>query len=272
MKVALIQQHATRSRQDNLSRGIKAVEEAAQQGAHLVAFAELAFDRFFPQRSAEKDYLTHAEPVPGPTTELLSRKAIELGVVVVISMYEREGDKAYDCSAVIDANGRIVGKTRMIHIHIIDEPLFHEKGYYTPGNLGAGVFDTAAGKIGVAICYDRHFPEYMRALALKGAELVIIPQAGGASEWPHGVFEAEVQIAAFQNGYFAALVNRVGTEDSAIFHGESFVSDPEGQVIARAPSDSDRVLYADIDLGQVKTCTAKKYFLLDRRPEMYPIL
>jgi N-carbamoylputrescine amidase len=143
-------------------------------------------------------------------------------------------------------------------IHIIDAPHFHVKGYYTPGDLGAGVFDTAAGRIGVAICYDRHFPEYMRALALKGAELIIIPQAGGVGEWPHGVFESEVQIAAFQNGYFAALVNRVGTEDYVAFDGESFVSDPEGQVIARAPSGTDRVLYADIDLGQVKACTAKK--------------
>lgn len=270
MKVALIQQHATGSRQDNLSRGIKAVEEAAQRGAHLVAFAELAFDHFLPQRPAGKDYLANAEPVPGPTTELFSRKAKELGVVIVLNVYEREGDKAYDCSPVIDANGRIVGKTRMIHI--IDAPLFREKGYYTPGDLGAGVFDTAAGRIGVAICYDRHFPEYMRALALKGAELVIIPQAGAVGEWPHGVFEAEVQIAAFQNGYFAALVNRVGTEDEVTFGGESFVYDPEGQVVARAPSGGDCVLYADIDLGQVKTCTAKKYFLLDRRPEIYPSL
>jgi N-carbamoylputrescine amidase len=270
MKIALIQQHATGNRQENLSRGIKAVEEAAQRGAQLVAFAELAFDRFLPQRPVAKDYLAHAEPVPGPTTELLSLKAKELGVVIVLNMYEREGEKAYDCSPVIDSNGRIVGKTRMIHI--IDAPLFHEKGYYTPGDLGAGVFDTAAGRIGVAICYDRHFPEYMRALALKGAELVIIPQAGGVGEWPQGIFEAEVQIAAFQNGYFAALVNRVGTEDHVAFTGESFISDPEGQVISRAPSGSDHVLYADIDLGRVKTCTAKKHFIPDRRPETYSSL
>ena len=106
-------------------------------------------------------------------------------------------------------------------MHITDAPHYREKGYYTPGDLGAGVFDTAAGRIGVAICYDRHFPEYMRALALKGAELVIIPQAGAVGEWSRGVFEGEVQIAAFQNGYFAALVNRVGTEDYVAFGGES---------------------------------------------------
>jgi len=270
MKVALIQQHATDSRRDNLNRAIKAVERAAARGAHLVAFAELALDYFFPQCPAGKDYLAYAEPVPGPTTELFSRMAKELRVVIVLNVYEREGDKTYDCSPVIDADGRIAGKTRMIHI--IDAPLFHEKGYYTPGDLGAGAFDTAAGRIGVAICYDRHFPEYMRALALKGVELVIIPQAGAVGEWPHGVFEAEVQIAAFQNGYFAALVNRVGREKYVAFSGESFVSDPEGQVVARAPSGSDCVLYADLDLGRVKTCTAKKYFLLDRRPDTYPSL
>jgi len=272
MKIALIQQHATQSRLENLDRGIKAIEEAAQHGAQLIAFAELAFDMFLPQRPAEKNYLAHAEPIPGPTTELLSAKAKELGLVIVGSIYEREGDKGYDCSPVIDADGKIVGRIRMVHLHVIDEPLFHEKGYYTPGDLGAGVFDTAVGRIGVAICYDRHFPEYMRALALKGAELVIIPQAGGASEWPPGIFEAEVQVAAFHNGYFAALVNRVGTEDCAVFRGESFVCDPEGQIILRGPRDIDSVLYADIDFQQVKTCTAKKYFLLDRRPDIYSSL
>jgi len=272
MKIALIQQHATQSKWENLSRGIKAIEDAAQHGAQLVAFAELAFDIFLPQRPAGKNHLAHAEPVPGPTTDLLSAKAKELGLVIVGSIYEREANKGYDCSPVIDANGKIVGKTRMVHIHVVDEPLFHEKGYYTQGNLGAGVFDTAVGRIGVAICYDRHFPEYMRALALKGAELVIIPQAGGADEWPAGIFEAEVQIGAFHNGYFAALVNRVGTEDCAVFRGESFVCNPEGQIILRAPPYTDSILYADIDLGQVKTCTAKKYFLLDRRPGIYSSL
>jgi beta-ureidopropionase len=267
MRIALIQQHATRNREDNISRGIGALEEAAQRGARLVAFAELAFDHFLPQRLARKDFLEQAEPVPGPTTKMFSEKAKELGLVVVLNLYEREGNNGYDCSPVIDVNGEIVGKTRMVHI--IDAPRFHEKGYYTPGDLGAGVFNTSVGRIGVAICYDRHFPEYMRALALRDAGLVVIPQAGALGEWPHGIFEAEVKVAAFQNGYFVALVNRVGKEDLITFAGESFVSDPEGQVIARAPSGSDCILEADIDLDQVKTCTAKKHFLVDRRPADY---
>lgn len=171
---------------------------------------------------------------------------------------------------MINADGKIIGKTRMVHI--TDYPCFHERGYYSPGKLGAGVFDTAVGRIGVAICYDRHFPEYMRALALKGAELVVVPQAGAVDEWPPGMFEAELQVVAFQNGYFTALVNRVGREDRLTFAGESFVTDPEGQIIARAPAGKDCILYADIDFKQLKECPARKHFLSDRRPDIYEIL
>jgi len=270
MKIALIQQHATRNRADNVMRGIKALEEAAAHGAKLIAFAELAFDYFLPQHPAIPGFLALAESIPGPTTEVFSIKARELGVVIVLNMYEREKDQAYDSSPVINADGKIAGINRMVHI--IEAPCFHEQGYYTPGDKGAGVFDTAVGKIGVAICYDRHFPEYMRALALKGAELIVIPQAGAVGEWPQGIFESEVQIAAFQNGYFAALVNRIGKEDCLSFAGASFISDPEGQLIAQAPADKDYILYAELDLNQVKTCTARKYFLLDRRPDIYPYL
>jgi len=240
---------------------------AAANGANLVAYPELAFDTFLPQHRATREALDMAEPIPGPITEAFSAKARELGVVVVLNLFEREKDRTYDSSPVIDANGEIVGKTRMVHI--IDAPCFYEQDYYSPGNLGAGVFDTSVGRIGIAICYDRHFPEYMRALALKGAELVVVPQAGAADEWPPGIFEAELQIAAFQNGYFAALVNRVGREDCLTFAGESFVVDPEGRIVAHAPRGEDYILFCDIDLGQLKGCPARKHFLPDRRPEVY---
>jgi len=267
MKIALIQQHATRNKETNIARGIKALEEAASKGVQLVAYPELAFDFFLPQYPASPESLDLAEPVPGPTTELFSQKAKELGVVIVLNLFEREGERTYDTSPVINADGEIIGKTRMIHI--IEAPCFHEKGYYSPGDLGAGVFDTAVGRMGIAICYDRHFPEYMRALALNGAELVVVPQAGAVGEWTPGIFEAELQVAAFQNGYFAALVNRVGKEDCLTFAGQSFVSDPEGRIIARAPGGKDYILYADIDFDQLKRCPARKYFLLDRRPDIY---
>ena len=121
----------------------------------------------------------------------------------------------------------------------------------------------------MAICYDRHFPEYMRKLALQGAEIVIVPQAGAVGEWPDGIFEAELQVAAFQNGYFAALVNRVGKEEVVHFSGESYVVDPLGRVLVQAPRGEDYILYAECDLTKISESPAKKYFLHDRRPEFY---
>jgi N-carbamoylputrescine amidase len=131
------------------------------------------------------------------------------------------------------------------------------------------VYDTAIGKIGVAICYDRHYPEYMRALALGGAEIVFVPQAGALDEWPEGLFEAEMRVAAFQNGYFAALCNRVGPEPKLTFAGESFVCDPAGNVIARAGQGTDELLLCDVDLGMVAHSHARRLFMRDRRPELY---
>ena len=245
-------------------------EEAASKNADLVAFPELAFEFFLPQHPATQEALNLAEPIPGPTTELFSQKAEELGVIIILNLFERENERTYDSSPVIDADGEILGKTRMVHI--LEAPSFHEKGYYTPGNLGAKVFDTAAGKIGIAICYDRHFPEYMRALALKGAELVVVPQAGAVDEWPHGLFEAELQIASFQNGYFTALVNRVGEEDNVTFSGESFITNPKGEVVVRAPQGVDYILYHDLNYKDLEKSPARTHFLLDRRPDIYETL
>jgi predicted amidohydrolase len=186
---------------------------------------------------------------------------------VVLNLYERDGDRAFDCSPVIDADGSLLGRTRMIHI--TDYPCFHEQGYYTPGDTGAPVYRTKAGQVGVAICYDRHYPEYMRALALGGADIVIVPQAGSVGEWPDGLYEAEVQVAAFQNGYFVALCNRVGEEDCLTFAGESFVCGPDGRVIARAPAGSDAVLAADLDIHDNSASHARRLFMQHRRPELY---
>ncbi|MFQ5423986.1 MAG: nitrilase-related carbon-nitrogen hydrolase [Phycisphaerae bacterium] len=265
--MALIQQHATSRKPDNLARGLQAMDAAAADGAELVCFAELAFDRFYPQVPAAPETLARAESVPGPTTEVLRAKAAEHGVVVVANLFERDGDATYDCSPVIDADGRLLGRTRMVHI--AEYPCFHERGYYAPGDTGAPVYETRVGRIGVAICYDRHFPEYMRALALGGAQLVLIPQAGAVDEWPEGLYEAELRVAAFQNGYFTALCNRVGAEERLTFAGESFVCDPAGRVVARAPRGEDHILYADIDLDAVTDSYGRRLFLPDRRPDLY---
>jgi N-carbamoylputrescine amidase len=267
MRIALIQQKAAADKKENLQRGLEALEEAARNGAELVCYAELAFEPFYPQRPVAADFRELAEPVPGPITEAFSATAAEHGVVVVLNLFERDGDLTYDSSPVIDADGTLLGRTRMVHI--TDYPCFHEKGYYTPGNTGAPVYSTKVGRVGVAICYDRHYPEYMRALALAGAQLVIVPQAGAVDEWPEGLYEAEMRVAAFQNGYYTALCNRVGEEECLTFAGESFVCDPAGRVVGRAPTLEESILYADLDLDKADSSHARQLFLRDRRPELY---
>jgi N-carbamoylputrescine amidase len=267
MRLALVQQHATPDRAANLARGLAALEAAARQGAEVVGYAELAFEWFHPQRPASGDVRELAEPIDGPTVAAFRARARELGVVVVLNLFERDGDVTYDSSPVIDADGTLLGVTRMVHI--TEYPCFHEQGYYAPGDAGAPVHATRAGRIGVAICYDRHFPEYMRALALGGADLVVVPQAGTVGEWPEGLYEGEMRVAAFQNGYHVALCNRVGREDCVTFAGESFVCDAEGNVVARAPQGEDHVLIAEVDLAANERSHARRLFLRHRRPDLY---
>jgi N-carbamoylputrescine amidase len=267
MKIALIQQACSNDKAKNMERGVAAARKAAEQGANIICFAELAFEPFYPQHKGPKDPSKYAETIPGPITEAFSKLAKEFEVVIILNLYEKDGNALYDSSPVINTDGTIFGTTRMVHI--TDYTCFHEKEYYTPGNNGAPVYDTPFGKIGVAICYDRHYPEYMRALAVAGAEIVFIPQAGSEGEWPEGLYEAEVRTAAFQNGYFVALCNRVGEEEKLTFAGESFVSNPNGKIIARAGGGSEEILYCDIDLSDVPTSHARQLFMGDRRPELY---
>lgn len=267
LKLALIQQHASSDFDENIERGVAAFEEAAVQGAKLICFAELAFTPFYPQKIAGDDNLELAESIPGPTTDRFIPLAKQYGVVTVLNLFEKDGTKTYDASPVIDADGSILGTARMVHI--IEAPCFHEQGYYSPGDGKTLVFDTAAGRIGVAICYDRHFPETMRAMALQGAELVVIPQAGSVGEWPPGVFEAELQIAGFQNGYYTALCNRVGKEACITFEGKSFVTAPDGRIVAQAKAMEDDLFICEIDLDETVRSHARNHFLKDRRTEVY---
>ncbi len=242
--------------------------EARSNGAELVAFPELAIDRFFPQRVDSIGAEDLADPIPGPISDRIAARAAELGLVAVFNQYERGPDGAlYDSSPVFDSDGSLLGVTRMMHI--TEYACFHEQHYYAKGNTDAAVYDTAVGKVGVAICYDRHYPEYMRRLGDLGAQLVVIPQAGAIGEWPEGLFEAELRVASFQNGYYGALCNRVGEEDRLTFAGESFVTDPEGSVIAEGPSMEEEIVYADLDLGRCESSTARRLFWRDRRPEVY---
>ena len=268
MRIALAQQHCSPDRSDNLSRALRAMEQARDLGAELVIFAELAIHRFFPQHQWLTEAAALAEPISGPITAAIAAQARELRLVTVFNTYESGGGgRCYDSSPVFDADGALLGVTRMLHI--TDYACFHERAYYAPGDRGAPVYPTRVGRVGVAICYDRHYPEYMRALALAGAQLVAIPQAGAVDEWPEGLYEAEVRTAAFQNGYYVALCNRVGAEEKLTFAGESFVVDPEGQVIARGTKLADDLVVADIDLRRCETSTARRLFWRDRRPELY---
>lgn len=267
MKIALIQQHCTEDKKSNLERGLNSAKTAAENGAKIICFAELAFEPFYPQVPASDNNLELAETIPGSTTELFSEIAKEYGVTIILNLYEKDGEKTFDSSPVIGADEKLIGITRMIHI--TDYPGFHEQGYYTPGNIKPQVYKTEHCNFGIAICYDRHYPEYMRTLALQGADIVFIPQAGAVGEWPDGVYEAEMQTAAFQNGYYIALCNRVGEESKLTFAGESFICEPSGKVVAMADSGKDEILYYDIDLELVKNSHARKLFLRDRRPELY---
>jgi len=270
IKIALIQQFATNKKSDNLQKGLKAAEDAAMNGAQIICFAELAFEPFYPQRRPKMKVDVLAESVPGPVTNVFSELARKHGVVIILNLFELENGKTFDSSPVIDADGALLGKTQMVHVP--DYEHFHEKAYYSPGEQGAPVYETRFGKIGVAICYDRHFPEYMRLLALQGAGIVFVPQAGAVDEWPEGLYEAEMRVTAFQNGYFTALCNRVGKEEFLEFSGESFVCNPEGNVIARAALGKEEILYSEIDKNLLAESNARKLFLQDRRPDIYGLI
>jgi len=268
MRIALAQLSASPDRSANLEKILGSMTSARAAGAELIAFPEVILDRFFPQVPGDQAALALAETVPGPTSDRIAAKARELGLVTVFNLYELDAKgRRFDSSPVYDADGTLLGITRMLHI--TDYALFHEQDYYHPGDRGMPVYETKIGKVGVAICYDRHYPEVMRALGVAGAELVVIPQAGTLGEWPEGLYEAEVRTAAFQNGYFTALANRVGVEGKLHFSGESFVCDSEGQVVARGKTDEEDLVLVDIDLARCATSTARKLFWKHRRAELY---
>ncbi len=267
MRIALAQLSAGPDRPANLARALETMTAPKRGGADLIAFPEVILDRFFPQVPGDREALKLAEPIPGPTSDAVAAKARELGLVTVFNLYELSQGHRFDSSPVFNADGTLLGITRMIHI--TDYEGFHEQDYYHPGDKGVPVYETRVGKVGVAICYDRHYPEVMRALGVSGAELVVIPQAGTVGEWPEGLYEAEVRTAAFQNGYFAALANRVGLEGKLHFSGESFVVDPEGRVVARGKSLEEDLVLADLDLSVCASSTARKLFWRNRRPELY---
>ena len=258
-------------KQANIEKNLKFIEVAAAQGVQIICMQEVFTTPYF---CAEQNthWYNSVERIPdGPTVKLMQETARKHGMVIIVPIYEEEITGVYyNTAAVIDADGKYLGKYRKNHIpHTA--PGFWEKFYFKPGNLGYPAFETAFARIGVYICYDRHFPEGARALGLAGAEIVFNPSAtvAGLSEY---LWELEQPAHAVANGYFIGAINRVGHEqpwDIGEFYGKSYFCNPRGKIIAQASRDSDELVIADLDLDQIREVRNVWQFFRDRRPETY---
>ena len=271
VRIALAQVAASPDRERNLEAGLQTMEKAAESGARLLIFPELSFQRFFPQQPGQDEPFRLAESIPGPTTERIARRAAELKLVTIVNLFEKAGGNAhYDASPVIDADGSLLGVVRMQHL--AEEPGFHEQVYYTPGPAGPPrVFETAAGRIGVAICYDRHYASVMTGLALAGADLICVPQAGATTD-PLESYEIEMRAASFRHGYQVALVNRVGREEVLEFAGRSFLTGPDGEVISRGAAGEPDLVLGDFRPDDVRQARSRRPFLRDLRRDLFAFL
>lgn len=266
MRIALGQLSCSPQRETNLQKALAQMEQASRLGAGMILFPELQFSPFFPQHR-DRDVEDWCWPIDHPVVEAIRDKARALGLVTFPNLYLEEGDAGYDATLAIDADGRLLGAGKMVHIPQM--PCFWEQDYYTPSEEGFCVFETALGRIGVVVCFDRHFPESIRSCALQGAELVVIPTANTFGE-ARDRFEWEVRVAAEQNGLFVAMCNRVGVEEAMHFCGDSLVAGPEGERVAKA-GEGEEVLVAEIDLGRVGAVRRERPYLALRRPEAYRV-
>ncbi|MFE9788853.1 nitrilase-related carbon-nitrogen hydrolase [Nocardia salmonicida] len=270
VRAALVQTSWTGDKESMIKVHEDYAREAAAQGAQVICFQELFYGPYFCQLQDAKFY-EYAESVPGPTTERIAALAAELNLVIVAPVYEREMDGLlYNTAVVIDADGSYLGKYRKHHIPQVTG--FWEKFYFRPGNLGWPVFDTAVGKVGVYICYDRHFPEGWRALGLAGAEIVFNPSATsrGLSSY---LWKLEQPASAVANEYYVGAINRVGIESEYgdnDFYGTSYFVDPEGKFVGEVASDtSPELVVRDLDMDLIKIVRERWAFYRDRRPDAY---
>lgn len=264
MLVALAQLSLTQNMQENLAKALAAMDEASSRGAKLICFPEIQLSPFFPQYP-DKDMSRYAISVDHEMIHQLRQRACELSLVCLPNVYLQEGENRFDASPVIDADGKLLGVSKMVHI--VQAACFYEQDYYTPSDSGFHVYETAAGRIGVVICFDRHIPESVRTCALRGAQLIVIPTANTVDE-PLEMFEWELRVQAMHNGVFIAMCNRVGVEGDMHFCGESIVVDPNGEVLAKA-EDTEQILYADLDFSKIDASRAARFYLPLRRPGMY---
>ena len=270
IRAAIVQTGWTGDKQSMIDHNLDYARQAASQGAQVICFQELFYGPYFCQVQ-DAEYYEYAEEVPeGPTTQRFQEVARDLGMVMVLPIYEQEQSGVlYNTAAVIDADGTYLGKYRKTHIPQVKG--FWEKFYFRPGNLGYPIFDTAVGRIGVYICYDRHFPEGWRALGLAGAKLVFNPSATsrGLSAY---LWKLEQPAAAVANMYYVGAINRVGVEDLGDndFYGTSYFVGPRGQFVGDVASDHDEELVVrDLDMDAIDEARSQWAFYRDRRPDQY---
>jgi beta-ureidopropionase len=270
VRAALIQAQANMSKQEAIDKHIKMIADAAGQGAEVVGLQEIFHGPYFCAEQDAKWYDT-AEPEDGPTVSRMREVAREHGVVLIVPWYEEEQPGVYyNTACVIERDGTVLGKYRKTHIPHVG-PCFWEKFYFKPGNLGYPVWETSVGRVGLIICYDRHFPEVARELGLKGAELVFNPSATVESLSRY-LWELEQPAHAVANGFWIAASNRVGVEaplNASKFYGSSYFCSPRGKIVAQASDSEDEVLVADLDLDEIREVRNTWQFFRDRRPETY---
>ena len=268
---ALLQASWTGDKESMIEKHLTYARQAAEQGAQVICFQELFYGPYFCQVQ-DRQYYSYTEAIPnGPTTEKMQQLAEETKMVLIVPMYEEDGAGIYyNTAAVIDADGTYLGKYRKTHIPQVDG--FWEKFYFRPGNLGYPVFNTAVGRIGVYICYDRHFPEGARVLGLNGAEIVFIPSATSRGLSQH-LWKIEQTSHAIANGYFVGTINRVGIEQELgpnDFYGQSYFCTPRGEFIGELGSPyEEELVVRDLDLDLIKDVRNVWQFYRDRRPEAY---
>ena len=279
INVGLVQMSCSRNPDENLEKGIARTREAAAGGARVICLPELFRSLYFCQEELHANFAL-AESIPGPTTERLGALAGELQVVLVASLFERRAQGGYPNTAVVfDAHGAMLGKYRKMHVP--DDPLYHEKFYFAPGDTGYRAWNTKFGRVGVLICWDQWFPEAARMAALDGAQVLFYPTAIGwhpsekdeFGETQHSAWETIQRSHAVANGIFVAAVNRIGhegaAEDGLDFWGASFVCDPSGKILTRGSHDQEEILIAACDLGEIDTIRTHWPFLRDRRIDTY---
>lgn len=273
--LGLVQSRAFSSKDESLRQHVALIRDAAARGAQIVCLQELFNTPYF-CITQDTELFNLAEAVPGPTTDVLAPLAKELGVVIIVPLFEKRGPGLYhNTAAVIDADGTVLGKYRKMHIP--QDPGFEEKFYFTPGDLGYRVWDTKFGRIGVLICWDQWYPEAARMTALMGAEILFYPTAIGwlpsekavLGTAQHCAWETVQRGHAVANGCFLAAVNRVGTEQQSEFWGQSFVANPYGEIVAKASVTNEEILIVECDLQAVEDFRRIWPFFRDRRIDTY---